>query len=187
MACVALPRRSRERGVVSRREFTVETKSGVRSVEIASDTATATVDMGQLGPCPVAPDALRHDHLQPAKVATASLGNPHIVLVVDDPKAVDLATVGPAYDRQAPGGANVEFIAAAGSNAIDMTVWERGAGITEACGTGACVAAHAANGWGLVGNPVDVNMPGGTARVDLGDTIKLSGPVHFVATIELDQ
>jgi diaminopimelate epimerase len=68
-------------------------------------------------------------------------------------------------------------------------VWERGAGITQACGTGACAAAVAAHEWGLVGTEAQVAMPGGTADVALGTSpdhpITLAGPTSLIATIEL--
>jgi diaminopimelate epimerase len=65
-------------------------------------------------------------------------------------------------------------------------VWERGAGITRACGTGACAAALAAHEWGLVGERVTVEMAGGSAEVSLGDHVVLTGPAEFIATIEVD-
>jgi diaminopimelate epimerase len=70
-------------------------------------------------------------------------------------------------------------------DALDLRVWERGAGITEACGTGAAAAAAAAHGWGLVGERVLVRMPGGDLEVHVGPTITLAGPATFVADVEV--
>ena len=65
-------------------------------------------------------------------------------------------------------------------------VWERGAGVTEACGTGAVAAAHLAHQWGLVGPDVRVDMPGGSAEVSLdGPEPLLIGPTQHIATVEL--
>ena len=65
-----------------------------------------------------------------------------------------------------------------------MRVWERGVGVTEACGTGACAAAHAAHHWELAGPIVQVSMPGGEVVVELGDTAVLIGPAEYIATVD---
>jgi diaminopimelate epimerase len=107
------------------------------------------------------------------------------VVLVDDPAAVDLAGEGAWYEARFTDGVNVEFIAPTGDDALALRVWERGAGITQACGTGACAAAQVAHAWGLVGERVRVEMPGGAAEVQLGPSITLIGPAVKVATIEL--
>ena len=100
-------------------------------------------------------------------------------MLVDDAWSIDLARLGPQFEH-AGGGINVEFIAptAGTADAIDLAVWERGVGITEACGSGAAAAAFVAHRWGLVGAEVTVHMPGGAARVVLdGAEATLIGPV----------
>jgi diaminopimelate epimerase len=67
-----------------------------------------------------------------------------------------------------------------------MRVYERGVGITEACGTGACAVAAAAMNWGLCGDRVTVRQPGGPAEIVIGDTIQMSVPVVHIATIEYE-
>jgi diaminopimelate epimerase len=122
-------------------------------------------------------------------VSHLSLGNPHSVVGVDEVAAVDLAQLG----GQVPH-VNLEIIEPGPeSNAVTMRVHERGAGITEACGTGACAAAFAARSWGLVArsaNDVIVHMDGGTATVsfnnDTPDRVVLTGPATYVATVHLD-
>jgi len=121
-------------------------------------------------------------------VAHLSLGNPHAVVGVDDVEAVDLAELGAKVPH-----INLEIVQPGErQHEIRMRVHERGAGITEACGTGACAAAHAAAGWGLA-TPLDgklvVHMDGGSATVEL-DTpaqgrVTLTGPATYVATIEI--
>ena len=69
-------------------------------------------------------------------------------------------------------------------DALILDVYERGAGRTQACGTGACAAAAVARYWGLVGDRVIVRMPGGAAQVGLGDTVSLAGPIEAVARVE---
>ena len=78
---------------------------------------------------------------------TGSVGNPHVVVEVADPDAVDLETAGPAVEVCFDGGANVHFAAAAGHCRVRMRIWERGAGITESCGSGAAVAATVFDAW----------------------------------------
>ena len=63
---------------------------------------------------------------------------------------------------------------------IRIKTWERGVGITEACGTGACASAFAASNWGLIGSNANVHMPGGTAIVEIGESIELTGLTTFM-------
>ena len=122
-------------------------------------------------------------------VAHLSLGNPHSVVGVDEVGVVDLALLG----GQVPH-VNLEIVEPGPEpNAITMRVHERGAGITEACGTGACAAAFAARSWGLVARgegDVVVHMDGGTATVSFDAEAPtravLSGPASHIATIEIE-
>jgi diaminopimelate epimerase len=116
------------------------------------------------------------------------MGNPHLVLLGPDPDNVDVAELGPRLQEVQPGGINVEFISLGpGTGSINLRVWERGVGETQACGTGSAAAAVAARSWGLVGEEIDVHNPGGTLRVSLdGNRILLSGPVHKVAALKVD-
>ena len=184
-------RRGEPKGTLS-----ILTDGGLRSVEIEPgsdasdpDRAIAAVDMGPGGPGPspdrseTLPDAL----VVAARSTTSDFGNPHLVLLVDDPAAVDLAAAGAAHESAYSDGMNVHFVAptAGEVDAMTMRVWERGAGITEACGTGATAVARAANEWGLVGEHVTVHMPGGDVTVDVGETMVLHGPSVFIADIEV--
>jgi diaminopimelate epimerase len=84
------------------------------------------------------------------------------------------------------GGINVELMTPGPeADGITMVVYERGVGPTLACGTGACAVAAAAVAWDLAPARVNVHMPGGTAVVDVGDTVTLEGDVHHVADVEL--
>src|SRR5262249_25357604 len=127
-----------------------------------------------------------------ATYATVDMGNPHLVVLVADLGTVDLVGTGSWLEQQFPAGVNVEFIALGDEpDTIDLLVWERGAGVTEACGTGAVAAASLAHHWGLAGREVQVVMPGGTAEVVLapdddpdGEAV-LIGPAQHVATLEV--
>ena len=117
------------------------------------------------------------------------LGNPHLVLLVPDPSAVDVEAEGRAEESRVAGGINVEFAAVTGPDLVRVRTWERGAGETEACGSGSCAAAAVLRDWGLVGDVVDVDNPGGRLRVgfegpDGGDLV-LTGPAQFVCEVEV--
>jgi diaminopimelate epimerase len=115
--------------------------------------------------------------------AFARIENPHLVLLTPEPStAPDLDEVGEKANAQVDGGVNVEMIRVAGDDLI-LDVFERGAGRTQACGTGACAAAAVAHDWGLVGDRVTVRMPGGDAQIGLGETVTLAGPIHAVAEV----
>ena len=153
-------------------DLEILTEAGVRHVSVRPAgealTVQASVDMG---PAKVTEQTDRSMEID--------MGNPHLVLLVDDPWAAGVTD-------DADPTLNTEFIAAGpGKGAITMRVIERGVGETLACGTGACAAAHAAHEWGLVGDRVMVHMAGGAAEVTLGDTITLSGPATYVATVEV--
>jgi diaminopimelate epimerase len=95
------------------------------------------------------------------------VGNPHVVLFVDDVEAVELAELGPRIERDTryPRGTNVHFAQIVSSNTIRVRHWERGAGATQACGTGAvAVAVAAISGRGMHG-PLDIEVPGGRLRI----------------------
>ena len=111
------------------------------------------------------------------------MGNPHCVFFVPDAGAVDLAGVGPQWEHDAlfPERTNVEFAHLIGPDHLRMRVWERGAGITLACGSGACATAVAAHLRGLTRRQVKLEMDGGVLEVDWReDGVWLSGPVAHV-------
>jgi diaminopimelate epimerase len=166
----------------------VATDAGVRAVEFGpggdDHTIQASVAMGT--PDAIAPppgwDALGVDRARP--VAHLSLGNPHAVVAVDDVDDVDLGLLG----AQVPD-VNLEIVEPGPErHAITMRVHERGAGVTEACGTGACAAAFASARWGLAtprDGEITVHMVGGDANVRLGPELVLTGPATYIATVEV--
>jgi diaminopimelate epimerase len=176
-----------EAGLVKPPVFTVMTPAGARTVEYTAGelpgSAVASVDMGVAGLGPDQPQQFAE-----RKARQVDMGNPHLVLLGPDPAGVDVAGLGSRLQGVHAGGINVEFIAVGpGPDAITLRVWERGVGETLACGTGSAAAAAAARSWGLVGDTVDVHNPGGTLQVWLGsDAVRLSGPVHKVADIDVN-
>ena len=118
-------------------------------------------------------------------VSCVSMGNPHAVIFVDDLSVVDVETIGPMVETHPrfPEKTNVEFIEVVSDSQIKMRVWERGAGITLACGTGACAAVTAAHLTGRVGRQVRVNLDGGDLDISwdgTGSHIFKTGPAQTV-------
>lgn len=113
-----------------------------------------------------------------------NVGNPHVVLFVADPDDVDLGSVGPIieHDPIFPERINVGVAAIEDRRRLRLKVWERGAGATQACGTGACAAAVAAIRSGLAATPVSVSLPGGVLEIDWAPdgTITMAGPAAHV-------
>ncbi len=123
-----------------------------------------------------------HLHL-PGDPAGVGMGNPHCVMFVESAEAVDLATIGPRYelDPLFPMRTNVEFATLIAPDTLRMRVWERGTGITLACGSGACATAVAAHLRGLTGRRVTLHLDGGVLLVDWReDGVWLSGPTAHV-------
>jgi diaminopimelate epimerase len=168
----------------------IETAGGL--VAAAPDGGGISVDMGEprfdwdriplaypmdTAALPVGWDALR----EPVAV---NVGNPHAVFFVPDLDAVDLATLGPRIETDPlfPERINVNVAQVTGPAALRLRVWERGAGLTSACGTGACATAVAAIRRKLVASPVTVSLPGGPLTIAWapGGTIRMTGPATHV-------
>jgi len=114
-----------------------------------------------------------------------SMGNPHAVIEVADVAAAPLSTLGVALssDRHFPQGANVGFVQVIDRGHVRLRVWERGAGATLACGTGACAAIAVLRRRGKVDADVAVDLPGGTLQIGWpgeGRELSMTGPAEFV-------
>jgi len=163
------------KGYIDRHEFTVKTAAGIISPKVNED-ATVTVNMGN----PI---------LDPAKIPfkgksnlnneveiwskkfilnTVSMGNPHCVIFTDEDISTLAKDYGPDIETHElfPEKTNVEFIKVRSRSEIDLAVWERGCGITLACGTGACASVVAGILNGLLDNKVKVNLPGGALTIE---------------------
>jgi len=134
-------------------------------------------------PAPSYPLSLGHRSVE---IGAVSIGNPHAVLTVDDVAEAPVAALGPRIQAHPrfPEGANVGFMQVVGPTHIRLRVYERGAGETLACGSGACAAVVVARGLGLAGAaPVAVDLPGGRLEVSWageGERLWMSGPVSWV-------
>jgi diaminopimelate epimerase len=116
------------------------------------------------------------------RITCLSMGNPHCVIVVKDVSKVAVATLGPKIERHAmfPKRVNVEFVEVVSRSRLKMRVWERGAGETLACGTGACAALAACARLGLCEKKARVSLPGGDLVIEWDDVCRLTGPSRFV-------
>jgi diaminopimelate epimerase len=120
-------------------------------------------------------------------VTCVSMGNPHCITFVEDVAAIALATIGPEFERHSvfPQRTNTEFIQVVRSDYIKMRVWERGAGITLACGTGACAAVVAGVLTGNCDRATTVELPGGCLQIEWSgsdDKVYMTGPAELVFT-----
>ena len=168
-----------ERGVTS---VTLVTARGILSAVRRAD-GMVSVNMGtpQLDwadvPLAYAVDTL-HLPLSGDPVAVG-MGNPHAVFFVPDAESVDILLRGPEVENDPlfPRRTNVEFVTVTASNRMRMRVWERGAGVTLACGSGVCAVTVAANLRGLTGRSVQIDVDGGMLEVDWReDGVWLTGP-----------
>ena len=171
-------------------DLVVDTGGGRRTVALTrgagGDVVAAEVDMG---PVTVRErDVAITVHGTEYRGDVATIGNPHFVCFVDDPAAVRVTTHGPiiARNERFPNGTNVEFVRVDATDELTMRVWERGAGETLSCGTGACASAAVASARGLVDDRVRMHVPGGELDIRLGDTVRLGGPVEHVFDVDVE-
>ena len=175
----------------------VETLAGALRAEATEDGLIA-VDMGPAGdgwrdiPLAEARDTL-HLGIEEAPLGdpvAVDVGNPHAVFFVDDVAAVPLETCGPAIENHPlfPERANVEAVQVLSRRELRVRVWERGAGITRACGTGACAALVAAHRRGLADRCADVVLDGGTLGIEwlASGHVLMTGPTVTCFTGTLD-
>jgi diaminopimelate epimerase len=178
----------------------VETLAGVKTIELrvsGGKVASATVDMGEpiLRPADI-PMNLAGDRAVNAKieaggraysVTCVSMGNPHAVIYVDDVAAVDLERIGPTIERHEwfPQRVNVHFVQVKGPGEVTMRTWERGSGITWACGTGASAVCVAGVLTGKSGRKVLAHLPGGDLELEWRESnnrVYMTGPATEVFT-----
>ena len=175
-----------EKGYTDKTRLTVETLSGVKSLELQvayGKVRSVTVEMGR---AVVSPERTVLACGEEVRLTPVDMGNPHAVVFTEDAEAAPLETLGRAVERHEafPGGVNVEFVQLLAPKRLRMRVWERGSGVTLACGTGACASAAAAVSRGLcpADNPIELVLDGGslfiTVRAD--GSIQMEGPAETV-------
>jgi len=193
------PWKGEGRGEGQKKQIRIETRAGVIEAQVESaDSITMDMGMPRLGwkeiPLKEKKDTL---NLRIGKgglknPVAVNIGNPHMVFFVSDSDAVPLAELGPALERHPlfPRHANVGVAQVMAKDSIRLRVWERGAGMTLACGTGACAALVAAHRRGLTGRKAIVHLPGGSLHIEWREEdghVLMTGPaaVSFRGTLEV--
>ena len=178
-----------DRGLTDRTEIRLLTLSGIKTLRLHiynNKVESVTVDMGK----PVLADDSLFVASRDAGCGTfVSMGNPHYVIFTDDINQV--GQTGPVLETHPsfPQRCNIEYAQVLADGRLRTRVWERGSGITQACGTGACATAVAAAVTGRTGRQCSVVMDGGTLEIDWRETdghVYMTGPAEFVFDGEIE-
>lgn len=176
----------------------IETLSGNLEAEVR-DARTITVNMGipefnwRRIPLAMEQDTLKLDVRSGplSDPAAVNMGNPHAVFFVDDVTSINLAELGPGLEHHQifPERANIGIAQMLTEGRLRVRVWERGAGITRACGTGACAATVAAHRRGLTGRKLEVVLDGGPLEIEWRDDghVLMTGPVAVAFSGHIDR
>ena len=182
-----------ERGLTNNTNIKLETRSGIKTLQLHirhNIVRSVTVDM--LSPRFDVPEqfdnernVVQRSFLNVKCSKFVSMGNPHYVIFVDDISTIDVAELGSKleYNPAFPERCNIEFAQILNRDEIRTRVWERGSGITMACGTGACATAVAAASLNLSSRKSDIIMDGGTLHIEWDEAtnhVMMTGPAEFV-------
>lgn len=163
---------------------TIETGRGLLKAWRA-DNGQITIDMGE-------PVEITENLPLDGSPTAVNMGNPHCVFFVADANAIDLHAIGPQIENHPhfPNRTNVEFVHITGTNKLRQRTWERGAGETLACGSGACAVAVSAATKGLTGRKVEIILDGGTLLIEWRESdnhVLMTGPVAYVFEGTIDE
>jgi diaminopimelate epimerase len=180
-----------ENEIIQSNEMLVETLGGIKEIELdvlGGEVRSSSVDMGvatfKTAKIPMATDEEEFLDLEldvngnPIKLTAVNVGNPHAVIFTDSLEDVELNEIGPLIENHAafPEKTNVHFVSIINRNEIEMITWERGAGFTFACGTGATASVMAGYKLGKLDEEVEVHLPGGELLIivyEIGDEVTL--------------
>ncbi|MCR4317365.1 MAG: diaminopimelate epimerase [Planctomycetes bacterium] len=193
-----------DKGLTSRTEFSIETPAGVKAIKVAAKDEKvfeATIEMGKATwdglriPTTIDKNEIIDEPLSACgrefRVSCVSVGNPHAAIFVDKADEIPIEVFGPLIERNPlfPERINVHFVEIAGKDHLKMRTWERGSGITLACGTGATAVAFIAHRKGIAGREVRTSLPGGDLRISIrpDEVALMTGPAVtvFTGTIEV--
>ncbi len=175
-----------DKGYTDKTYLKIETLSGIRTLKLSvsgGKVSEVTVDMGKA--VSETDKTLTVDG-ETVSCIPVSVGNPHAVIFVDDISTAPLTVLGPKIEHHEafPDGVNVEFVQVLGRNELRMRVWERGSGVTMACGTGACASAAAAvvKNYCDYDEPIYVNLDGGKLKIKIArdSSVTMTGPAEIV-------
>jgi len=191
-----------ERGLTDKTEIKLETLSGIKTLMLHLDSEGKTVESVTVDML----EPLTENHRQYADLSGGILlaegrrfegtfvcmGNPHFVTFLNDIDTIDIARYGAVMERDSnfPERCNIEFAQILSDGAIRTRVWERGSGITMACGTGACATAVAAALTGRASRRSEIRMDGGTLQIEWRTTdnhVYMTGPAEIVFDGEIEE
>jgi carbamoyl-phosphate synthase large subunit len=179
--------------IVEKRKMCIETKSGVKNLEVFTKNGIVSSVMVDMGPAELKPEKIPVNLFGDSVIAKlvtiaekeyeitcVSMGNPHVVVFTDNVDTLNLDEIGPLFEHSElfPDRVNAEFVESADRNYIKMRVWERGIGETQACGTGACAGAVASvlNHHCDKDTSIRVSLLGGELQIRYTDeTVYMSG------------
>ena len=181
-----------DKGYTDRTQLRIDTLSGIKELQLhlmGGKVKSVAVEMGQ---AEAGEDLSLEVDGEQVCCTPVSVGNPHAVFFVERMEEAPLTTLGPKVERHPafPDGVNVEFVQVLSPNELRMRGWERGSGVTMACGTGACASAAAAVHKGLCRSnvPILVHLDGGTLEIQIAPdgTVTMTGPAETVYEGETD-
>lgn len=175
-----------DKGYTDKKRLKIETLSGIKTLDlqvVGGKVKTVAVDMGK---AEVSENMTLSIDGEQVTCTPVSVGNPHAVIFVSKIDDAPLTTLGPKMEHNPafPDGVNNEFVEVIDSNTLRMRVWERGSGVTMACGTGACASTAAAikNGFCSFDEDISVILDGGTLKIRLSPdyTVTMTGPAEMI-------
>lgn len=175
-----------DKGYTDKKHLTIETLSGIRTLDLQVSGGVVKSVCVDMGTAVVSEDLSLEVGGQTVVCTPVSVGNPHAVLFVPSAQQAPLTTLGPQLEHheQFPGGVNVEFVEVIDDHTLRMRVWERGSGVTMACGTGACASTAAAvkKGYCRQNEPVSVILDGGTLQIQIAPdgSVTMTGPAETI-------
>ena len=186
----------KKHNLTDKNKFSVETLAGIITPEIL-DNGNVKVDMGSpvLEPSkiPALVDSSLSTIVQGFEATLVSMGNPHCIIFCDEDAEIMAKSYGSSIetDKIFPEKTNVEFVNIVSENKVRVNVWERGCGITLACGTGACATVVAGVNRKLISENTEVVLPGGSLNIfynKAGDNhVYMQGPAQFVFSGEFEE
>ena len=183
----------RKQGLTNKNHIKVETKRAIIELHVEEDERV-TVDMGvpEFEPAEIplraTARAIKYNldaNGQSVQFGAVSMGNPHAVMLVEDVQTAQVATLGPLVESHSlfPRRVNAGFLQVIDRGRANLRVYERGAGETLACGTGACAAMVLGRFWGLFDRKVEIHLPGGALTIQWegeGQPVFMTGPASYV-------
>ncbi|MBQ8893243.1 MAG: diaminopimelate epimerase [Clostridia bacterium] len=175
-----------DKGYTDKTHLKIETLSGTKYLDLQLVGGKVKYVTVHMGTATVERDQALTIEGEAVLCTPISVGNPHAVIFVDSIERAPLTTLGPEIEHHAafPGGVNVEFVQVLSDHELRMRVWERGSGVTMACGTGACASTMAAiaKRYCDYDTPISVQLDGGTLKIQIAadNTVTMTGPAETV-------